>query len=362
MNKTVLAFLVTLLVVPCGLAQPESGYIRKMRYRIDKEGERSQPSVQSVTWFTTTYTRKEIYEEDILKAIHVDGEHRWNSYPRISRFSRHGPTPWEFRSYPEEVKWFAERYAGLTSIGRNRLLGYPCDIYTWHVKGDEPARKGQMNCLPFPEYNVTCWAYTNDNFPENLRHETSRGNGTEIDKMNLNGVVPAELFHEPHNYNIIMPITIPANHFVINIVEQRSSSEYGWHVKSIHNFVREREMVLYSLNKTTTDAQGKVSEFSSKTSLSAGRALSRLSEFLRHPYWSGVVSEESQQWQNKTVSVYAPDSLRQALGHKWWVIDHPEFGTITIKRTEENQHRVIEVTELSVGGKDLELADEAHIE
>ena len=55
-----------------------------------------------------------------------------------------------------------------------------------------------------------------------------------------------------------------------------------------------------------------------------------------------------------SVDIYVPDSMRKALVMKWWVIDHPEFGTITVKRTEENQHRVIEVTELSVNGEDLE--------
>ncbi len=66
-----------------------------------------------------------------------------------------------------------------------------------------------------------------------------------------------------------------------------------------------------------------------------------------------------------TVDIHVPDSTRQALGMKWRVLDHPEFGTITIKKTEVSQNRVIEVERILINDtieidKKIEQPDEPY--
>ena len=330
------------MFVISGFAQPKSGYVRKMGYRIDQKGKRSQLSVSSKIWFTTTRTRKEFYERNTITHIYVDGARRWSAYPRVTRFQRHDPTPWGFRSYPEEVKEFAERFAKLTPNGKGNIIGYPCYKYLWHVK--EP----EGGCVRIPEHDVMCWAYVDDEFPVSMRHETTLGGGSEIAEMKLDHKVPVELFEEPSNSRLIAPLRIPINPFIITIMEKRSSSEYGWSEKIKHAFVREDKVIRYSIEKTTTHSQGKESVHSSRKDLSAEEALIKLSGYLRQPYWAGVVSEGQEQWKRMTVDIYVPDSMRQALGMKWWVLDHPEFGTITVKKTEVSQNRMIEVEKILI--------------
>jgi hypothetical protein len=342
MKRFVLALLAIFIVVPGGFAQPQSGYIRHMGYRIDQKGKRSQPSVTSEIWFTPTRTRKEFYESNALTHVSVDGDRRWSAYPRIERFQRHDPTPWGFRSYPEQVKWFAERFAELKPIGRDTLIGYPCYKYSWHVK------KEDSGCVRIPEHDDTCWAYIDNQFPVSMRYETTLGSGTEISEMKLNCEVSTELFQEPNNFTIIAPLKIPTNAFVVRITERRSSPKYEWSEKIKHEFVRENETIHYSSEKTTTDSHGKESVQSSERDLCAKEALAALSIHLSQPYWAGVVSEGRERWKGMTVDIYVPDSMRQALGMKWWVLNHPQFGTITVKKTEVAQNRVIEVERLFI--------------
>jgi len=341
MTKKMIRLVLIVLSTRC-FAEPNSGFIHRVTYKLDEKGVRTAVPQDYKTWFTKSNTRKETCQHGEVTAIYVTGEHWWNAYPRIKRLERYSPPPWGFRSFREEVSFFAKRLANREPVAEEMLTGFPCRKFSWHDPGQT------SGCIRIPAHDVTCWAYANDDFPIALRYESTFGLSSEISQMKLDCEVPAELFEAPGDLRLIRPLRIPTRDFTIEITERRSSSEYGWREQTRHQFVGKGKTVHYALDKTTVSSRAEESVRSSEKELSVEEALAQLAGLLRSPYWAGVVKAAQASSNGKIVDIYVPDSMRRALEEKYWVLDHPDLGTITIKRTEKTQNHVIEVNRIRI--------------
>jgi hypothetical protein len=325
--------------------EPKTGYVCTESYNVGKEGKKSPVPQRSKTWFNETNTRRETYQDDELTAIDVDGERRWDAYPRIGRLQRFGPSPFGFRSFLAQTTFGAKRLEGKKPVGEEELLGFKCRKFAWH----DPGTKG--GCMEIPEHDVTCWAYADEGFPIFLRYESTVGLSSEVSAMTLDCPVPAKLFEEPPGLRPVSPIAVPKGDFAVEITEKRWSDQYGWSEATTHRLTREGGTLRYSSDSTGTSPHGTRSTRREKQALTEEKALAELSRYFRQPYWPGVVREAQATWQGMGADVLVYDSFRRTLRDKYWVVDHPDFGTITVKHINEypTQTQITETARITIG-------------
>jgi hypothetical protein len=267
--------------------------------------------------------------------IRVTGDACWMAYPTAGRIDTNLWQRTPVASYPDQVR---ESYARLTAqhtrVGEETVNGFAGWKYSWH----EPERKS--GCMLSPAHDETWVFLANTNFPVVLRRQLDDRTIEELVELKLNCPVPLDIFRPPANLKPIRPAQIPLVPFEIVIRTRRQSQQWGWSTDATDTFTSDGQTVTVRHVQTRVNTGGKPSTFGPKEERRPLTPTAVPANPFLPPSWGAARKIGTD------VILGLPADIIEcsSLGHKYWVVDHPLAGTISLKRVESSDNQqVIEV-------------------
>ncbi len=275
----------------------------------------------STTYFDGINTRSEWRRNGVTIIINVNGARCWMGSPVSGRLFPAPPTPPSKLSFPEEtVRLFAYlTRTNAVKLGDKIMSGLPCWEYSIKRR-----LAGATSTQETEEITTTNYFLANLVFPLRV------SDGMEL---KLNCPISGEMFNCPTNLKPSREFSARAP-FEIETCQTRCSYRYGWSMIASNTMSTDGIQARSRHFQTTTENTGRISTFGPKFATNdVNQGFREIYSQFRAPYWPSVRKIGDASILGMKAEVYESTVLQPDEHERYWVVDHPVFGTFSARRT-----------------------------